>query len=558
MKKSIINKIVKALALFAVLLVVNIISYNFFERFDLTQDKRYTLSEAAKETIDDVDSPIIIDIFLTGDFPAEFRRLQTETRQLLEEFEAYNDNIVFNFIDPLEDGGNANEIAEEFYRLGMTPARINVVENGRSSESIIFPWAIANYNEQTVKIPLLKNTLGATDEERITNSVQNLEYAFADAFTKLVNPKEKKVAVMRGNGELADRYIADFIRTLRDYYYIGAFTLDSVAVNPQKTLQQLKEYDLIIEAKPTEAFTEEEKYVLDQYLMSGGKALWMVEQINMETDSLFNPTGTAFAIPNDLNINDMFFKYGIRVNPTLVNDIYSAPIILAQGRGNETQFVPFPWFYSPLSASANNHPIVNNIEAVRFEYANPIDTLRNDIEKTVLLSSSPSTKLEGTPKQISLELVNQQPQMETYNAGEQPLAVLLQGEFTSAYENRVKPFEIENHINEGAETQMLVISDGDVVKNQVQQGEPLELGFDRYTSNTYGNKEFLLNAVNYMLDDAGLVNIRTKEVNIAFLDMEKVEENRTKWQFINILMPLVLLGLFAFLFIYIRKKKYVK
>ena len=244
------------IALVIVLVGLNILSYNFFERFDLTQDQRYTLSEAAKETVKDVESPVIIDVFLKGDFPPEFRRLQRETRYLLEEFEAYNPNIEFNFVNPLAEGDDANTIAEQFYSLGMTPARLNVVENGKTSETIIFPWAIANFNQQTVKIPLLKNMLGASDEERINSSVQQLEYAFADAFTKLLNPKKKKIAVMRGNGELHDRYIASFIRTLQDYDRIAAFTLDSVAVNPQKTLESLKEYDLIIEAKPTIPFSE--------------------------------------------------------------------------------------------------------------------------------------------------------------------------------------------------------------------------------------------------------------------------------------------------------------
>lgn len=558
MKNPIINKILKAIGLLVVLVLINILSYNYFERFDLTQDQRYTLSEAAIETIDDVDSPIIIDVFLKGDFPPEFRRLKVETRQLLEEFEAVNENITFNFVNPLAEGDDANAIAEQFYRMGMTPARISVRENGRSSESIIFPWAIANYNNETVKIPLLKNKIGATDEERINSSVQQLEYVFADAFSKLVKNKQKKIAVMRGNGELPDPEIADFLKTLQDYYFLAPFTLDSVAKNPQETLQDLKKYDLVIEAKPTEAFTEAEKYVLDQYIMSGGQVLWMVENVAMETDSLMNSKGTAFAIPRDLNLGDLFFKYGFRINPSLVNDIYSAPIILAQGRGNETQFNPFPWFYSPLSTSAKNHPIVNNLEAVKFEYANPIDTLANDIEKTVLLTSSPRSKVEGTPKQISLEMVNQQPDMSTYNEGEQILAVLLEGEFTSAYQNRIKPFELEDPQIISEFTQMMVISDGDVVKNQLQQGQPLELGFDRFTGNTYGNKEFLLNAVNYMLDDSGLVEIRSKEINIAFLNFEKVEETRTMWQIINIVVPLLILGLFAFLFIFIRKRKYTK
>lgn len=539
-------------------LLVNILSSFFFERFDLTQDKRYTLSQPAKEIVADLRSPIIVDVFLKGDFPSEFRKLQVEIRQLLEEFSAYNPQIKFNFIDPLEEGGDANEIANQFYEMGMTPARINVTEKGRSSEAIIFPWAMANYGKETVIIPLMKNKLGATSEERISGSVQQLEYAFADAFSKLVNPKRKKVAVMRGNGELPDAYIADFIRSIQEYYFTAPFTLDSVAENPQKTLVDLKEFDLVIEAKPTESYTEEEKYVLDQYLMDGGKALWMVEHVAMETDSLFTPAGSAFALPRDLNLGDLFFKYGIRINPSLVNDVYSAPIILASGSGNNTQFNPYPWFYYPLTASPNAHPVINNIEAVRFEYANPIDTLKNGIKKTILLSSSPSTRIEGTPREINLDLINKEPDLSTYTSREQPLAVLLEGKFSSVYKNRVKPFLLPHPIDDGKESQLLVISDGDVVKNQLQQGEPLELGFDRYTGNNYGNKEFLLNAVNFLLDDTGLIDLRSKEISIAFLDLQKASENRLFWQVINLIVPIILLAGFAGIHTYFRRKKYVK
>lgn len=551
------SNIVKGFTLFAGLILLNILSYSFFERFDLTEDKRYTLSPAAKEIVGKVEEPIIVDVFLKGDFPAEFRKLQTETRQLLEEFAAYNPHIKFNFIDPLEEGESANAVGQEFFEMGMTPARINVVENGRTTESIIFPWAMASYRQQTVRIPLLKNKVGATTEERVENSVQQLEYNFADAFSKLVHPKRKKIAVMRGNGELPDARIADFIRSIQEYYFIAPFTLDSVAVDPQKTLSELKEYDLIIEAKPTEAFTEPEKYVLDQYLMSGGKALWMTEQVAMETDSLFTPAGSAFALPRELNLGDLFFKYGLRINPLLIQDLYSAPIVLASGSGNKTEFNPYPWFYFPLSASPSDHPIVNNIEAVRFEYANPIDTLRNDLEKTVLLTSSPNSKLEGVPAEISLDLIQQEPVYETYQAGEQPLAVLVEGEFSSVYENRIKPFEVPEPLEKSSKTQIIVISDGDIVKNQIQRGEPLELGFDPYTGTTYGNKEFLLNAVNYLLDDSGLIDIRSKAVSIAFLDLREAEKNRRLWQVVNLLMPLVLLAVFGGLYMYLRRRKYV-
>lgn len=540
------------------LILVNLLASEFHQRFDLTRDQRYTLSPAAKAILDEVRSPIVIDVFLKGSFPPEFRRLQIETRQLLEEFESHNPNIRFDFTDPLAEGDDANAIAQEFYDLGMTPARLSVMENGKASETLIFPWAIASFNNKTVRIPLLKNKLGATDEERVNNSVQQLEYVFADGLSQLVRTKEKKIAIIRGNGELPDAYLANFIQDIRKYYFVAPFTLDSTAVNPAKTLRDLTDFDLIIEAKPTLAYTEKEKYLLDQYLMQGGKVIWLVEKVAMETDSLFNKTGSAFAFPRELNLSDLFFSYGLRINPVLINDIYSAPIVLASGSGNDTQFTPYPWFYSPLSTSPKTHPIINNIEAVKFEWANQIDTLKSNVEKTILLTSSPQTKIEGTPVEISLNILNTKPNLSAYTAGEQALAVLFEGRFKSAYTNRVKPFEIERPIDLSKPTKMIVVADGDVIKNQLKQGEPLELGFDRYTGNTYGNKEFLMNSVNYLLDDSGLIDIRSKEISIAFLDAEKVAKERETWQFINLIIPLLILALGAFAFNYYRKKRYLR
>jgi gliding-associated putative ABC transporter substrate-binding component GldG len=551
---------VSLVVVLAVLILLNIVASHFYKRFDLTENKRYTLSETSKEILAGVNDPIIVDVFLKGEFPSEFKRLQNETRYLLEEYEAFNNNIKFNFINPLEENREAQAIATDFYNAGMSPENLNVTENGKITESLLFPWAVANYQDRRVRIHLLKKKIGDSNEDIVNSSVQQLEYAFTDGFNKLINQRSKKVAIMRGNGELPDAYIADFVKSIKDYYYIAPFTLDSVASNPQRTLQQLKEYDLIIEAKPTKAYTEEEKFVLDQYVMNGGKSLWLLENVMAEKDSLFtNEKNTLFAFYNDLNLTDYFFKYGARVNPEIVNDIYSAPIVLAKGTGNNTQFNPFPWFYEPLSTSSNKHPITNNIEAVKFNFANPIDTLKNGIEKTILLQSSTSTKLQGVPTTISLEeTITKKPDPATYNAGAQNLAVLLEGKFTSVYKNRVKPFSLNNYIEEGNPSKMLIISDGDVIKNGFSKGQPQALGYDPVTATTYGNKEFLVNSVNYLLDDKGILKIRAKEVKLAFLNNNKVAAERLQWQLINIILPLVLLGLFGLGFTWFRKKRYLK
>ena len=540
------------------LIVINIFSakIGLYERFDLTSDNRYTLSDAALNTVADVDSPIIVDVFLEGDFPSEFRKLKSETRQILEEFSAYNQNIKFSFINPIEDDENRDLVIKQLTDRGLTPLQLSIQESGKSSQELIFPWGLASYNNQTVKIPLVKNKIGATQQELVNNSVQNLEYAFADGFSKLVNPKKRKVAVLRGNDQLENKYIADFVTTLRDYYFIAPFTLDSVANNAHGTLDKLNGFDLIISAKPTLAFSEEEKLVLDQYTMNGGKSLWLIDAVAMDKDSLYNESGKSVAIGRDLNLTDFFFKYGLRINPVLVNDMYSAPITLAIGEGSQAQFQPVKWQYSPLAKSASNHPIVNNLNLVKFDFANQIDTLKNGISKTILLKSSPLSKLDGTPLEISLDIVTQEPDPSRYTRGNQNLAVLLEGEFTSVYNNRIKPFELSEEKNKSIPTKMVIIADGDVIKNEFGRNGPQELGFDKWTGQTFGNKEFLLNAVNYLLNDDGLINIRSKEIAIAFLDQQKITDQKTKWQLINIGIPLVILALFGFVFNYIRRKKY--
>ena len=539
------------------IILINIIGSYFYKRFDLTQDQRYTLSNAAKETIATINIPIFIDVFLEGDLPSEFKRLQIETKQLLEEFEAYNPNVKFKFVNPSEEKG----AIESLVKFGAKPAQIEIKQNGKTSIQQFFPWAIASFNGNYIKIPLLKNQLGVSSEERINNSVQNLEYAFADGFNQLIQPKKRKIAVLKGNGELEDKYVADFFATLRDYYYIAAFTLDSVAEKPKKTLAQIKQFDLLVIANPTEQFTEEEKYILDQYVMSGGASLWLVDAVELVSDSV---SGNNFAFGKDLNLTDFFFKYGIRINPNLVKDLYSAPILLATGNERDSQYNKYPWLYSPLSNNRLSHPIVTNIEAVKFDYASSIDTLPNSVKKTILLSSSQVSKIVGMPKEINitkeinknLTIINDGPSPEEFNTGEIPLAVLLEGSFNSVYSNRIKPFKIVNNLERSKETKMVVISDGSIIKNQFQGNRPLELGFDKWTNTLYGNKEFLLNTVNYLLDDTGLINIRSKEISVAFLDPVKVAKNRFFWQWVNLLLPLSLIYLFGLVFNYLRKRKY--
>lgn len=556
-----IKNIKSILITVAVVFLLNIISNFFFHRFDLTQDHRYTLSPTTLKILKDVKNPLSIKVYLQGELPAEFKRLQLESKQLLEEFQAYNSNIIIEFVDPLENKDESIDNIKELYRKGLTPINITVDDKGKQSQSMVFPWAIAVYNNNEVNIPLLKNIMGASTTQKVIGSVQHLEYSISDGINKISKAKQKKVAIIKGNGELQERHIAKFLMQVRESYFIGPFTLDSVAKNPEGTLKSLQNYDLAIIAKPTEAFSDEEKLVLDQFIINGGKTLWLIDQVNAEMDSLYNPTGSTLAFPKDLNLNDMFFKYGVRINPDLIKDEQGSPIKLASGeQGSGTQYQDFIWKFAPQVYPITKHPIVKNLGGIKFDFANAMDTLKNGIKKTVLLQSSPYSKKIGTPVEISLNMVSEQTSPADYlNKGNIPMAILLEGSFHSMFENRILPFEEKSFQASGKENKMIVISDGDIIKNQLDKtGQPVELGYDQRSGNLYDNKDFMMNCVNYLLDDTGLINIRSKDVDLPLLDKEKVYENYTFTQFLTIGLPILILLLFGVGFTFFRKRKYSK
>ncbi|POY40540.1 gliding motility-associated ABC transporter substrate-binding protein GldG [Flavobacterium alvei] len=553
------NNLKSLLILIAILLFLNGMSSYFFHRFDLTNDKRYTLSTTSLNIIKQVKAPLYVKIYLQGDLPAEFKRLQSETRDLFEEFQAYNKNIIFEFVDPLENEDESMDNIKELYSKGLTPINITVDDKGKQSQEMVFPWAIAVYNNKEVNIPLLKNIMGASTTQKVVGSVQHLEYSIADAINKITVEKQKKVAVIKGNGELQDVQIAKFLMQVRESYHIGPFTLDSVAKNPTGSLEALQKYDLAIIAKPTETFTDAEKQVLDQFIINGGKTLWLVDQVNMEMDSLYNDSGATLAFPRDLNLNDMFFKYGFRINPDLVKDEHGSPIKLATGeQGSATQYQEFNWKFAPQVYPISKHPIVKNLGGIKFDFASGIDTLKNGIKKTVLLQSSLYSKRIGSPAEINLNIVEEETSPNHYlNTGYIPLSVLLEGSFHSMFENRVLPFQQKSFQTAGKPNKIIVISDGDLIKNQLDKNfQPVELGYDQRSGNLYDNKDFLMNCVNYLLDDNGLINIRSKDLDLPLLDKEKVYESYTTTQILTIGLPILILALFGIVFTFLRKKKY--
>ncbi|QJP35594.1 gliding motility-associated ABC transporter substrate-binding protein GldG [Nonlabens sp. Ci31] len=550
-----------------VLILLNLLSRSVYQRFDLTKDSRYTLSEETEKVLEQAYKPIIIDVFLDGELPGEFRKLKLETGQFLEELAAIHPNLKYDFINPIEGASQqeTEQITAQLAKSGVRGAIATIQEGGKSTKVTVFPYALILYDGKTIAVPLLKTVARATAEERVNSSIQQLEYQFADGLRKASQKKTKTVAFLRDSGTLSDLKIGDFIKSIQEYYRAAPFGIEFVitsdSIQPQQVLKSLNKFDLVVDPKPTEAYSETKKYILDQYLMQGGKLLLAIDPVIMENDSLSNQEAKAYPVPRKLNLDDMLFRYGLRLNNGLVKDLQHAPIALATGQGRNTQYEAYAWPYYPISktsldTSATAQFITKNLEDVKFEYTGTIDTLKNGIKKTILLSTSSKTQVMTLPALISLAEIGQEINPETYNRSHLPLAVLAEGSFTSAYKNRVKPVNLKGSLDQGKNAAIVLIADGDVLKNQVDRGEAQELGYDMRTGQLYGNKEFLMNTVNYLLDDTRLIKLRNKDIKIPFLDTKKIIDQKFKWQLINVVLPLLLVAGFGFVFMWLRKRKY--
>ncbi len=545
------KKVKNSLLLFISLLVVNVCTQSVYKRIDLTADQHFTLSEASKEIISKVNEPLFITVYLDGEFPSEFKRLQLETRQHLEELAAENAYIKIKFESPDQQG-------DALIKRGMIPSKLTVEEAGKFSEAIIFPWAEISYQKKSTSVSLLSTTTLSSQEEQLQNAIENLEYRFSNAINLITKTTQKRVAVVTGNGELQDLYLYSFLSEVAKKYRLAKFTLDSVSENPQQTLKDLNSLDLAIIAKPTEQFTAKEKFTLDQFITNGGKTLWMIDNVQADLDSLM-ANGKMLAYPRDLNLTDLLFTYGVRINTTLIKDLYAAKIPLATGNiGNQPQFQNLEWLYHPLVRGNKNHAITKNISPVRLQFASPIDTLKNDIKKTPLLVSSLLTQKIGTPNFIELTSIADKILETDYQSGNQLFAVLLEGNFNSAYKNRVKPFQTNLYKEQATNNKMIVIADGDIGKNQILKEQPFDLNKDKWTGQQFGNKDFLLNAIDYLLDDTGIIDLRNKTLQINLLDKQKASKERLFWQFLNVILPLIVLFVFGIVFNFLRYRKYAK
>lgn len=542
---------IQILIVLGLVIVVNLIGNSLYKRFDLTRDNRYTLSDETISLVESLKEPIIVKVYLQGDFPSEFKRLQAETDQLLEELSAINDQMVYRFIDPLS---NPKELIDK----GLQPSRLTVQEGGKVSEAVIFPWAIVSYKGKEENVSLLVNSVAESQEKQLQNSIENLEYEFAHAFAKIKEDKSKRIAVLKGNGELDDLYLYSFLKKLGEYYHLAAFTLDSAESDPVSTLRQLRDYDLAVIAKPTIPFTEEEKYLMDQYLIGGGKTMWLIDNVHAEMDSLMT-TGKSLAYNRDLGLTDLFFSYGVRINYNVTKDLYSSTIRLASGNsGNQVQYQDFVWPYFPLIFTDDQHPITKNIDPVLLKFPSSMDTLQNGLKKRILLSSSVNGRIIGTPTPVALDEIAMEVDRNEFNDAAIPFGVLLEGSFKSAYAARIKPFQHSESAEKSPMTKMMVISDGDIAANEVYRGEPLPLDKDKWTQQPYGNLSFLLNATHYLLDENGIIRLRAKSLELQFLDKEKAYSERGRWQIINLVLPLVLLFALSLLFKMIRVRRYAR
>ena len=539
-------------------------SYLIHWRIDLTEEGRYSLSEGTEGLLDQLDEPLLVKIYLEGEFPAGFERLKLESRYMLEEWSARNGNVFFEFINP-NQVENAQEFKNQLATKGINAVQLQVSSKNGQSVLNVFPAAILSYREKEEVAILLEDVMVFDPAEQVNVSIQQLEFNLARSLSALLQDEKPKVAMITGHGELSALQTAGIGMALSEHYMVERFSTQTYKALPngepdiEDLIRRLNTFELAIIAKPTKAFSELDKYFLDQYAMGGGHLMWFIDGVHAEMDSLsYGPDFLAYPTYFDLNITDLLFKYGVRVNTDLIQDVRCAGI-------NDRRNVN-PWVYFPLFG-ATDHPSVANLNAIKGEFSSSLDTLEAPgIKKTALLQSSSNAKRVPAPHTVSLEALYNRPDPRSFNQSDLLSGILLEGVFESAYANRIAPKAAGAslpQLKQSNPTSMAVFSDGDLIRNQVNlinpelpRGQPMPLGFDQYTNIQYGNDDLVLNIVDYMLDDRGLMDTRTRDVKLRLLDQQKISSNASFWKFLNVAFPEFLLLLAALLFNLIRRKKY--
>ena len=558
-----------------VIVAVNVIGSFVYTRFDLTSEKRYTLSDTSKEILRNLDDYVYFRIYLEGEFPAGFKKLRKETKEMLDEFRAYSKYIDYDFINPSEsnDAAERSETYKLLYQSGLNPTELSIQTKEGAQQIVIWPCALVSYQEKELPLDLLDTQLGKSSQEALNNSARNLEYKFISAIKDLSQRKKPNIAFIEGHGELNENEVYDITRSLQKKYSVKRITIDEqiTALNGRtetadSSIKIGSNYEAIIIAKPTKPFSEKDKFIIDQYIMRGGKVLWLIDPVFATMDSLQAAEST---MGNSLNINldDMFFKYGLKLNKDLLLDYNSAAIALRTGQmGGQAQIEYFRWYYFPLLNAASDNNIVKNINPVKADFVSSIEPVisDSDVQKIPLLKTSDYTKVSAAPVFISLSMLRQAPDQRMFSQKGHNVAYLLKGTFESLYANRMTAGIMESEEigfkTSSEPTSMIIIADGDIIRNQfhIPKGYPLPLGFDQYTQITYGNKDFIENAVSYLVDGEGLIGIRSRELKIRLLDVNKVNANPIMWQMINVILPSALMILLGFILAVIRKRKYSK
>ncbi|MFT4595008.1 MAG: ABC-2 type transport system permease protein [Bacteroidia bacterium] len=569
--KASIRDIIQLVVVIGIVIALNMLSGFFFTRFDLTTEKRYTLSETSTDLLEDLEDVIYLKVYLDGELPAGFRRLRDRTREMLDEFRAYSGGkIEYEFINPSNqpDEKSRNDVYRQLSKQGLMPTNIQIKAEDGVEQKLIFPGAIMTYRGEETALQLLKSQMGAAPEQMLNSSTEDLEYEITNAIRKVTSIKVESVGFIEGHGELSERQVADMAKSLSEYYRLERVKikgkLNSLVSRAEGDSGAIifPRYKAVVIAKPSTEFSEEDKFMIDQYIMYGGRVLWLIEPVFCDMDSLRYASSTL-AIPTSVNLEDMLFKYGVRVNTDLIQDVRCAAIPGPAGYvGDQLQWALQPWVFFPIVIPRAEHPIVRNLNGIRLEFTSSLDTVgAKGIKKTILLSTSDKTRILRTPTQVSLDVMIEEPKPEQFNKKHLPVAVLLEGKFESVYKNRLTTGILgSNEIKyreDGKRTKMIVVSDGDIMRNHINpDGTYLPTGFDKYTSQQFGNKTFLLNALNYLCDDISLTSIRSRALEIRLLDRKKAEAERTKWQIINVGIPILLILLFGFVNAYLRKKRY--
>ena len=572
-----VNKYISALLLITLVFFINILCSFINWDIDLTAEKKYSLSQKTNTIINTLDDRLFIKVYLEGDFPAEFKKLQKATENLLRSLKSISDdNIDFEFINPNESNNDEEKLAlfRQLVALKLAPTDLDMSKIGQQVNQIIFPGAMIYYKDKQLAVNFLKQKSGETPASNINTSIENLEFDFVSAIQHLTKEKLDKIAFLDGNGELHEQQVYDITKSVLEdnfnlsYYYhvdrfnLKEFAIDSTTMQPNlsRQLAMLNMYKVIIIAKPTIPFNDLDKLLIDQYVMRGGKILWLVDGVQANMDSLQNKSDTFIATKNDLNIDNQLFRYGVRINANLIEDLRSTKIPIITGYSNNKPQQSFlSWPYFRLLISDNQHIITKGLDGIKCSFVSSIDTIKNNINKTILLHSSRKSRLNLAPTKISLGILENPPAMESYNKEYEPIAILLEGRFESVFKDKLVQKTNQIQLKEKSiPTKMIVVADGDLISNDVSgSGTVFPLGYDKNIKYTYpGNKHFLINAIQYLCDDSGLSHLKTKDLSLRMLDKEKVQKNKFLIQLINIIFPIVLLLLFAFYFIQNKKNKY--